>query len=70
MATVSPMAIDVNEPRHCVDENDVINGGNVIYAGDVMYAAPQAQRHSGAPRSGEPGIYRVCCQAGTAPLQG
>ena len=31
MANVSPMAIEVNDPRHSIDENDVINGGNVIY---------------------------------------
>jgi hypothetical protein len=30
---------------------------NVINGGNVIYAVPQAQRHSGAPRSGEPGIH-------------
>jgi hypothetical protein len=36
---------------------DGINGENVTYAIDVIYALPQARRHSGAPRSGEPGIH-------------
>jgi hypothetical protein len=25
---------------------------------EVIYAVPQARRHSGAPRSGEPGIHK------------
>jgi hypothetical protein len=36
--------------------DNVINAHGVTYASDVIYALPQAQRHSGAPRSGEPGM--------------
>ena len=39
MANVSSMAIDVNDPRRSIDENDVINGGNVIYG--LAYPGPR-----------------------------
>jgi hypothetical protein len=48
------MTNDVNEPRHSIDENDVINGENVMYAGLVarMESSAGQELPSGARNPG------------------